>query len=536
MTFAERRQGDMNDPVPRSETSERLPGLSPRFGMASQIGGLVLLSLIVFGIISGLIIRTKYLESLRQDLITKGESIAKGLSNSIQRRHLWDTTERLPGLLREFSQIYGVMYILLYNRQGEVIAHTFDGPIPSVVTGLKARSDGIQEIDYPGSQGVIDIAFPIETGPMASVHVGMNLGVVDRSLENVPVIVWRIVLVSVLCAASVAVIVYFRAIRPIHVLRNSIREIGRGHFSGKIPIGSGGELGTLARALEQMRADLQRYHEQLQAKTGELQMSKEELQRQNEEIMRAQAHMIRSEKFASMGQLAASIAHEISNPLAGILTYVKLIRRKLEGGQSLQQDQETYRHYLFTMEKETERCGHIVKNLLDFARSSEPDLREIDVHRVIEDTLFLLNFKLMMNDVQVEKAYQDVPHVSGDFGQLKQVFLNVILNAVEALKGDERRLRIQTSHHEASQSVLVEIQDTGEGISEKNIYKVFDPFFTTKPRGTGMGLAVVYSILEKHNADISIDSEPDKGTKVTIQLNVAQPERMPTAKGMGHGA
>jgi len=280
-------------------------------------------------------------------------------------------------------------------------------------------------------------------------------------------------------------------------------------------------LGIVAASLELMYADLRRYHEQLEAKTRELEASKEELQRQNEEIRKAQAQMIRSEKFASMGQLAASIAHEISNPLAGILTYVKLIRRKLESGQSLEEHKETYRHYLLTMERETERCGNIVKNLLDFARSSEPDLREIDVHRVLEDTLFLLKFKLMMHDVVLEKDYGEIPPVSGDFGQLKQVFLNVILNALEAMKGEDRRLQIRTTYHRESKSIFVEIQDTGEGISEENIYKVFDPFFTTKPRGTGMGLAVVYGILEKHNADINIDSEPGKGTKVTIQLNAA---------------
>jgi len=101
----------------------------------------------------------------------------------------------------------------------------------------------------------------------------------------------------------------------------------------------------------------------------------------------------------------------------------------------------------------------------------------------------------------------------------------VIVNAIEAMKSEERVLKIQTTFHRESKSVLVEIQDTGEGISEKNIYRVFDPFFTTKPRGTGMGLAVVYGILEKHNADISIDSQVGKGTKVTVQLNVAHPER-----------
>jgi signal transduction histidine kinase len=496
-----------------------------RFGSAYQIGAFVLLSLIIFGVISGLIIRAKYAESLREDLITKGKSIAGGLSNSMSRNLISEEMKDLKALLRELSRIYGVLYILVFDSSGNVVGHSFHEEVPVGLESIKRRREGIKEVAFPGGNGAIDIAAPIDAGPMGSIHVGMDLDVIQRSLDIVPVIVWRIFLVSLICAASVAVIVYFRTIRPISFLTESVRQIGKGNPTGRIPIRSADELGILARSLEQMSADLERYHQQLEAKTVELEISKEELQRQNEETRKAQAQMIRSEKFASMGQLAASIAHEISNPLAGILTYVKLIRRKLEAGQTFDDQRETYVHYLLTMERETERCGHIVKNLLDFARSSGPDLREIDVHRVIEDTLFLLNFKLMMSDVVLEKEYEDIPLVSGDFGQLKQVFLNVIINAVEAMKGDTRKLRIHTRFHRESQTVLVEIRDTGEGIPQANIYRVFDPFFTTKPRGTGMGLAVVYGILEKHNADISIDSAPGKGTKVTVQLVAAQPVR-----------
>jgi C4-dicarboxylate-specific signal transduction histidine kinase len=494
-----------------------------RLGLAPQISGLVLLSLIIFGAISGLIIRTKYAESLRQDLVARGESIGLNVSHSIQESNLVENAKGLPEPLIDYMQIQGVAYVLVFNHRGELIHHTFEGTVPAALVDSTLSNRGIHEIRMDDANQVIDITVPVASQPGGTVHVGMALDVVERSLEDVPLIVWRIVLVSVLCALSVSVIVYARAIRPIRLLTEAIRRIGHGEFSRKIPIRSAGELGSLARSLEQMNADLQRYHEELEAKTRECHLSKEELERQNEEIRRAQSHMIRSEKFASMGQIAASVAHEISNPLAGILTYVKLIRRKLESGHDLQLNQETYKRYILTMEKETERCGHILKNLLDFARSSEPQLQGIDVHRVIEDTLFLLNFKLMMSDVVVEKDYGEVPLIVGDFGQLKQVFLNVILNAAEAMKGKQRRLRIGTNFHNESQTVLVEIQDTGEGISEGNIYKVFDPFFTTKPRGTGMGLAVVWAILDKHNADINIDSEPGNGTLVTIQLNSSEP-------------
>jgi signal transduction histidine kinase len=524
--------------------------------MAHQVSGLVLLSLIVFGVISGLIIRVEYGESLRRDLIAKGESIARGLSISSrcetchgpggsvargpaiddEQGLLWEDSKHMPLVLGEFSKIQGVAYIAVLNREGEVVAQSQAGTMPPAVVGPHAQREGIQEYPLQGSHGLIDIAAPIEKGPMGSVHVGMDQGVVARSLEDVPLLVWRIVLVSVLCAMSVAVIVYFRTIRPINLLGGFIRQIGHGDFSGTVPVPSGGEIGVLARSLQQMSADLKRYHDQLETKTRELQTSKEELERQNEEFKRAQAHMIRSEKFAAMGQLAATVAHEISNPLAGILTYLKLIRRKMEAGEGLQEQRDRYLQYLVTMEKETERCGHIVKNLLDFARSSEPDLREIDIHRVIDDTLFLITHKLLMSDVGLEKSYEDVPRVLGDFGQLKQVFLNVILNAVEAMRGEERRLTIHTHFHRETHTVLVEIEDSGEGISEKNIYKVFDPFFTTKPRGTGMGLAVVFGILEKHNADISIDSQPGKGTKVTIQLNASRSEARRTVDETVSGA
>lgn len=489
--------------------------MSWRFGMAHQVGALVLLSLIVFGSITGIIIRTKYVESLRQDLKVRGESIAQSIARSIQQGAIRQDPASLQLLLQDFGAIHGVSYIAILGGNGEVVAI---GPHGSALEALGMARAGV------GDYAVVDLAAPVSSEIMGSVHVGVDLGVIEKGLENVPAIVWRIVLVSIICAMSVAVIVYFRTIRPVHLLTEWVRQIGQGKFPEAIPIKSRGEMGMLARSLEQMTWDLEAYHKQLQSQTRELELSKQELERQNEEIRRAQAHMIRSEKFASMGQLAATVAHEISNPLAGVLTYLKLIRRRLESGRIGDGQLDTIRQYLLTMEKETERCGHIVKNLLDFAKNPEPDLREIDIHRVLDDTLFLLNFKLLMSDVIVEKQYEDVPLVAGDFGQLKQVFLNIMMNAIEAMKGEERVLSIHTHFHRESQSVLVEFQDSGEGISEKNIYRVFDPFFTTKPRGTGMGLTVVYGILEKHNADISIDSYPGKGTKVTIQLNVAKPQ------------
>ena len=465
---------------------------------------------------AGLLIQDRFEKSVRAELIDRGRSVAWGILLGVEAGRSNGGSKDLQAWKDALEGTDGVAYIVAKDEKGTILYHTFDSEVPEALSGADGSNGDVRRIDVLGKKGVLDVRVPVRSDQWAVIHVGMDPAFEQKRLNGVRTTIWvAVCLCAVFSFAVTAFFYYFLTVKPLG------RIAGNGGKRIDLPFGEE-QIRTISRLIGERGRELRKCRSRIGSMKDEIEQRQQEFQNQKEALQKAQAQMIRSEKFASMGQIAASVAHEISNPLAGILTYLKLIRRKLESGKGLQDNKDVYRQYLLTMERETERCGHIVKNLLDFARGSDPDLREIQVHRVLEDTLFLLNFKLLTNDVLLEKDFGEVPPVLGDFGQLKQVFLNVIINAIEAMKTDERILRIRTRYHQESGSVLVEFQDSGEGIPQKDIHKVFDPFYTTKPGGTGMGLAVLYSILEKHNADINIDSEPGKGTKVTIQLNATQ--------------
>ena len=231
--------------------------------------------------------------------------------------------------------------------------------------------------------------------------------------------------------------------------------------------------------------------------------------RENEE------QLIQAEKLTSLGQMAASIAHEINNPLAGVLMYTKLLAKKITG--------DTFRKeealdYLSKMESEVSRCSRITRNLLDFARQTEPMLRLVDINQVMEQVLSIVSHQAQLQNVEIVKEFRpSLPSVMADFDQLQQVFTNLTLNAIQAMSsGGKLTLRSSAVDSE----VRVDVQDTGCGISKENMSKLFTPFFTTKEKGkgVGLGLAVVHGIIERHKGRIKVQSEVGKGTTFSVYL------------------
>jgi len=223
--------------------------------------------------------------------------------------------------------------------------------------------------------------------------------------------------------------------------------------------------------------------------------------------------LVSSEKMASLGKLAAGIAHEINNPLGGILIYSSLMMEDLPGDDPKRQD-------LARIVQEASRCKDIVKSLLEFARQTEPKMEPTDINRAITDGLFFLENQALFHNVQIIKQLNPfLPLVQGNSGQLKQVFINIIVNAAEAIQGSGT-LTITTSHDTHRKKVFVEFTDTGEGIPEENLTRIFEPFFTTKDigKGTGLGLATSYGIIEDHGGKISVKSMVGRGTTFTIEL------------------
>ena len=221
--------------------------------------------------------------------------------------------------------------------------------------------------------------------------------------------------------------------------------------------------------------------------------------------------LVNSEKLASLGKLAAGIAHEINNPLGGILIYSSLMLENLAEDDAKRQD-------LARIVIEAERCKEIVKSLLEFARQNEQTMEPVDINRAIIDGLFFLEKQAFFHNIQIiKKLDPSLPLACGNSSQVKQVFMNIIVNAAEAMHGNGT-LTISTSFNQEKKSIIIEFTDTGEGIPEENLSRIFDPFFTTKEvgKGTGLGLSTSYGILEGLGGKIGVKSMVGVGTTFTI--------------------
>lgn len=250
----------------------------------------------------------------------------------------------------------------------------------------------------------------------------------------------------------------------------------------------------------------------------------EATKRAYQELSEAQEQVIQTEKLASLGKLAATIAHEINNPLSVVLTYIKLMRKLVTRDHFTRERLDDISRYLSTMESETARCGDSVKNLLTFARQAEIAMEDHCIEEILDRTLTLVDHDLEMREMQLAKDIKpDLPQVRCDFRLIQQAFLNLMINATEAMeKGGTLTVTASSSRKEGF--VKVAISDTGCGIPEKHIRNIFEPFFTTKEetKGVGLGLAVVYGIITKHGGSIDVKSELGKGSTFEVYLPIAK--------------
>jgi two-component system, NtrC family, sensor kinase len=234
---------------------------------------------------------------------------------------------------------------------------------------------------------------------------------------------------------------------------------------------------------------------------------------------RLERNLAQTEKLASIGQLAAGVAHEINNPLGVIKCYANLIAKELSPASASMGDVEVIR-------KHTDQCKSVVESLLNFARMSEPKKQSTDLHNVIEDVFFVLENQMLKDGISVERQFMDnSPRLTVDANQIKQVFMNLLMNAFQAMAGGGR-ITVKTAMNPVARVLTVSIADSGPGIPEKIIDRIFDPFFTTKEtgRGTGLGLAVSYGIIKKHGGDIVVESRMGEGTVFILQLPLDEGE------------
>jgi PAS domain S-box-containing protein len=253
----------------------------------------------------------------------------------------------------------------------------------------------------------------------------------------------------------------------------------------------------------------------------------ESIKRAYHDLKEAQEQVIRSEKLASLGKLSATIAHEINNPLAAVLNYIRLMEKLLHLDRFTPERLGDISRYLTTMESETARCGEIVKNLLAFSRQSKMKIEIHSIEEILDKTLLLIAHDLEMRGVQLKKALEpNLPEIRCDFRQIQQSLLNILGNAAEAMtKGGTLGVAARPSETDGFLDVV--ISDTGCGIPEGDLKNIFEPFFTTKEegKGVGLGLSVAYGIIARHMGSIEVASEPGKGTIFTVRLPIAGVEQ-----------
>ncbi len=237
-----------------------------------------------------------------------------------------------------------------------------------------------------------------------------------------------------------------------------------------------------------------------------------------------QTRLLHQDKMMSLGRLAASVVHEINNPLSGLLNYMGLMIKILNRGSLTQEHLEKFKRYLTITESETSRCSKIVSNLLAFSRKSELEFSKMNVNELLQKCIMLSQHKLSLQNIQIQTELdQEIPQVWGDFNQMQQCIINLILNAIDAMpEGGSLTMRSRLNSHK--DLVEISVKDTGYGIADQDLPHIFEPFYTTKTEGMGLGLGLstVFGIIDRHKGTITVDSEWGKGTIFYIKLPVGK--------------
>jgi two-component system NtrC family sensor kinase len=280
-------------------------------------------------------------------------------------------------------------------------------------------------------------------------------------------------------------------IRRIRILKQATDAISSGNLEYQLPPGRSSGFDMLDEAFNNMARSLKDRDDRLQ---------------------KAFQRITSTERLASLGQMAAGVAHEINNPLGGILLYSNLVLEEMPTG-------DTSRNNMEKIIYQTERCKKIVQNLLDFARTPSGDMEALSINEVIITTLNLVKDQSIFHGIEVKTEFApELPSVMGDLSRLEEVFLNLFINAVDAIEG-KGTIKI-SSRLSSTGMVKIYITDTGKGIDKAYLPHIFEPFFTTKDpgQGTGLGLSITYGIIQKHGGIIDVESEPGKGTTFAITL------------------
>jgi two-component system NtrC family sensor kinase len=349
---------------------------------------------------------------------------------------------------------------------------------------------------------------------------------VERALMSVSASRNRIILTTLLALMAIIAISYVLIEKFIssrlESLTEGVKKVTAGDLDFEIQARSSDEIGELAKSFNIMTYELKEAHDEI---TNWAMTLEHLVDQRTAQLERAQENAIRSEKMASMGRLAAIVAHEINNPLAGIRTYAKLMLKRKDD--LFPYDTTKYIQYLETIESESARCGEIVRGLLQFARPTKPQIGQHDINTLVQETLRLVQHQIHLLNIEVTlNLAPESPKANCDDQKIKQALVALLLNACDAVQSDTGHITISTALLAKAKKVEISIEDNGIGMDEETKSNMFEPFFTTKKispdqeasLNSGLGVSVVYEIVESHYGTIDVESKLGEGTTITIFL------------------
>lgn len=509
--------------------------------------------IVAISCISGFVSFRLQKDRLVETMILGADQLSRSITSATWHAMLSDDRKTAYEIMRVIADKHGVDRIRMFNREGWLVFSTDPQEKPSLAstsseacvschgsTEVRTRPAMTSRVRYatsPDGSKTLDIVTPIYNEPSCSnagchAHLAGTkvLGILDLALKLDPVqqqtraitvqTILSTILVVTVGAAFVILFTRRFVATPIREVIEGTKALSAMQLDRPIEIPHRSqELDELVDSFNLMRErlkvavdDLNEMQQTLESKVAE----------RTQQLQAAHRKLVQADRLASLGQLAASVAHEINNPISGVLNLSTLLERLMASGEFPPGREAEFRKYLGQISTETARVGRIVTDLLAFSRRSKPQRVSADLNRLVRSTLGLVGHKLkLINAETVLELQEDLPFIECDPSQIQQVILNLVLNAAQAMQskgGGE--LAIRTRLLPGEEGVELCVRDQGEGIAPENLAKIFDPFFTTKVdgKGVGLGLAVLYGIVKAHDGEVEVTSKRNEGSSFSVTL------------------
>ncbi len=492
---------------------------------------------------------------LLDSVVLGTDQLSRSITAATWQAMLADQRDAAYQVMQTMASRQGVDHIRIFNKDGWLMfstdsresvrldkraevcnpCHSTAEPLVSLTPTSRSRvfrgGDGSRHVamitpilNEPACSEAPCHAHPSSLSVLGVVDVGMNLALVDAEVASIRVRSLTFALVEIGLSGLIVVVFTRRFVsRPVQELVEATKAISEMHLDRPIHIATSQELSELARSFNVMRERLQHSQNENAQFTHRLEAMVEE---RTAQLKAAQMKLLQTDRLASLGQLAASVAHEINNPISGVLNLSMLLQRIVDRNEQVPPERlPEFRRYLGQVVAETSRVGRIVADLLAFSRRSRRPETLASIKEIIENTVTLVSHKLELNGVKLElQLGENVPALRCDPSQMQQVVMNLVLNAAEATPPGGT-VAVTTAVDVASGRLVLEVRDTGAGMPPAVVDKIFDPFYTTKEegKGVGLGLAVVYGIIQSHGGEIEVRSTVGSGSTFRVLLPFGTP-------------